>query len=550
MIKSLSIKNVILIESLEIIFDKRLNILSGETGAGKSIIFDAINFLAGSKVNKGFIKQGCDKAEVSARVHIKDSEEDYDYIIYRSLHRTGRNVCKVNDKIVKLAYVKELAADLFDIHNQNSNYALFLTKNHINVLDDFCSKSVVAYKRELKALIEKYKDILKKLAHFRELAETAKDKRDMLSHQLKEIEEADLKEEEEDMLLEQKHVLLNTEKMRNVVSDVNNLLYYDDLSAYERISKSVSLLSNAKVYADIDETALDNLNNAIVLIDDSLKMIKDYEQDDNDFFKMDNIEKRLDVIYSLKRKYGASIEDIVNYKNDIYTKIVELDTKEDCIKRLNDEKIKVKRSIVLLCESLSKVRQDVANSIKADVELFLKSLGMTKVRFDISVEKKDKFSEQGYDDVVFLIATNTDKELTSLANVASGGETSRVMLAIKAVLAKAARHKTFIFDEIDTGVSGMAAQKVAESLVRFSATNQILCITHLPQIAAMADNHFKIVKIYEQNKTITTINLLDKYECVLELARLTSGVKITESTMAAANDLKETAIELKEHIRV
>jgi DNA repair protein RecN (Recombination protein N) len=205
---------------------------------------------------------------------------------------------------------------------------------------------------------------------------------------------------------------------------------------------------------------------------------------------------------------------------------------------------------VLLCESLSKVRQDVANSIKADVELFLKSLGMTKVRFDISVEKKDKFSEQGYDDVVFLIATNTDKELTSLANVASGGETSRVMLAIKAVLAKAARHKTFIFDEIDTGVSGMAAQKVAESLVRFSATNQILCITHLPQIAAMADNHFKIVKIYEQNKTITTINLLDKYECVLELARLTSGVKITESTMAAANDLKETAIELKEHIRV
>lgn len=560
MLERLYVNNFALIDELEVEFKEGLNVLSGETGAGKSIIIGSLNFVLGGKADKDIIKTGCDFTEVSALMYIENEllkkqienldiqiDNDNYVLIKRNFNKNGKSNCKINGKVATVSMVREVASLLVDIHGQHDHQSLLNPKSHIVMLDRLCGNDLVEKLNELRLYYEKYKDITSKLKEIDINDREIKDRVEIYKFQIDEIESANLSVGEDERLNERRSILSNSVRLKGYVNESLDNLYRGDNSAIDLIG---SVIDSVEKITDIDEkqvSILNTLNEAYSLIEDSVKEIREYGNSiDSDPDELEKIEDRLQTIYELKNKYGDSIEKILSFLDRIKDKLDLIENSEALAIELNKEKKILEKKIRAICAEITIIRKAVAEDIQGKIVEILKDLSMENAKFKISIKEKEGFDETGIDNVEFLISANLGEALKPLSKIASGGEMSRVMLALKNILADVDNISTFVFDEIDTGISGRTAQKVAEKMIRVGKNHQILCITHLPQIASMADSNYLIEKTSLNGKTNTNIvELLDE-KVYNEIARLIGGAEITNATYEAAKEMKLMANKLKE----
>jgi len=558
MLEYLHIKNVALIDEQSINFSNGLNILTGETGAGKSMIIESVNFVLGEKVSKDFIRNGQKSALVEILFFLKDTKiieaiENMDIeldaekclIISRELNKNGRTICKINGKVATINMVKEISSILIDIHGQHQHQSLLNPAKHINLLDQFCNEEFFELKKELSKQFYEYKNIQTTINQLIGDENQRQQKIDIFQYQIKEIETAELKVNEEDDLLKERKILSGTEKLSKGLEEINILLNGNESNndgAIDKISKVSSLL---KDLSSIDTSLLEIsklIDNTELQLEEIVLELRHYNKNiDHNPDSLYEIETRLDLIYNLKKKYGSNIKEILEYCDKIKIQLDFILNSEEQLLKLNKQLNVKEKNINELCEKISNIRKSKANEIQKQIEDTLIDLEMRNAKFKIQIDKKNTFTDNGYDKVEFLISANKGEDLKPLSKIASGGEMSRIMLAIKTVLADIDNIETLIFDEIDTGVSGRTAQKVAEKMKYISNTHQIICITHLPQIAAMADSHYLIEKKEQNNRTVTQVYDLTQEQSVLELARLIGGATITNATILAAKEMKQLA---------
>lgn len=558
MLEYLHIKNVALIDEQFINFSEGLNILTGETGAGKSMVIDSINFVLGEKVSKDFIRSGETNALVEVLFFLKEQKtleaiknldvelDAYNsLLISREINKNGRTVCKINGRGTTMNIIKEISSILIDIHGQHQHQSLLNSSKHIVLLDQFCGDKLQILKNELYKEYREYKSIQDKIKQLTGDEKERQQKIDILQYQINEIQTAKLKPNEEEDLLQQRKILAGAEKLNSNIKEIGILLNGDDSNytgAVDQLNKIANLLKES---SDIDLslselTALSQ--NITVQLEELAVDLRRYNKDiDSSPEQLFEVETRLDLIYNLKKKYGSNIQEILDFYNKIKNQLDFISNSEQELQKL-DAGLKLQYDkISKLCEKITEIRKSKSVDIQTYIENTLTELEMKSAKFKIQITKKQEFNENGWDNIEFLISANAGEPLKPLAKIASGGEMSRVMLALKTVLADVDNIESLIFDEIDTGVSGRTAQKVAEKMAIISQNHQILCITHLPQIAAMADSHYLIEKIEQNNKTVTKIYDLDEQHSILELARLIGGATITNTTITAATEMKNFA---------
>lgn len=558
MLEYLHIKNVALIDEQTINFNEGLNILTGETGAGKSMVIDSINFVLGEKVSKDFIRNGQESALVEILFFLKDNKvieaiKDMDIeldaynslIISRELNKSGRTVCKINGRVSTIIMVKEISSLLIDIHGQHQHQSLLNPSKHIVLLDQFCTEEFFKLKHKLNEQYHEYKNIQNTINQLIGDESQRQQKIDILQYQVNEIENANLKVDEEENLLQQRKILASTEKLSKGLEEINILLNGDEFNSDGVISQIGRIGTLLKDLSSIDSSLdeVSKLADTVELqLDEMLLEIRHYNKEiDHNPESLYEIETRLDLIYNLKKKYGSNIKEILNYYTKTKNQLDFILNSEEQLKKLNKDLKSKEKNIIELCQKISDARKSKADEVQKQIEDTLIDLEMKSAKFKIQIDKRENFTDNGWDKVEFLISANRGETLKPLSKIASGGEMSRVMLAIKTVLADIDNIETLIFDEIDTGVSGRTAQKVAEKMKYISNNHQILCITHLPQIAAMADSHYLIEKKEQNNRTVTQVFDLTSEQSVSELARLIGGATITNATITAAKEMKELA---------
>ena len=554
MLEHLHIKNVALIKESEISFGDGLNILTGETGAGKSMVIDSLQFALGGRVGKDFLRHGEKLASVEA-LFVAESEslqekmeengiepeEDGSVLISRTLSDTGRSVCRVNGATVTVSMLKEIAEDLIDIYGQHEHQSLLNPSKHIRLLDRFCGAgfqdAMEAYQRSWHAL----KELDKQLEALMGDESQREQRMDILSFQKEEIEAASLQMGEEEELLEQKKRLGSMEKLMRLTGEGIALLYDGNdrmPSACDQLGDALTKLQEAAEYDAALKPFVDALADAYAAVEDTARELKrEADKQENDPQALEEIEERLQVIYKLKRKYGGTVEAVLAFYDKVVQELDFLSNSNEKAAELAAEKQKEQKILAAAAANLSALRHATAEHVAARIESALKDMEMKDARFHIQIDEKTDWGADGKDKVEFLISANAGEGLKPLAKIASGGEMSRVMLALKTVLVDADEIGTFIFDEIDTGVSGRTARKVGEKMRFLGGKRQILCITHLPQIAAMADSHFLIEKESDGAETITKVRVLSEDGSVQEVARLMCGSDVTETTLAAAKEL-------------
>lgn len=560
MIEKLFIKNVALIEELEVEFKEGLNILTGETGAGKSIIIDSINFMLGEKADRSFIHSGSDFAEVSALVLVENSEnieqlkqnevelaEDNTVLLSRTMNSDGKTTCKINGKTVTLGMLKDIAELIVDVHGQYEHQSLLKPEKHLELLDRLCGNNVADNLEKLKERYKSYKDVCKCLDEISDDDSNRDAKIDMCKFQIDEIKMANIKPHEEEELAEKKAKIANGVKLKEFSNTALEALYRsEDGSASDRIAEAIGEVNSI---LRLDESASDLYEELEALaagLEDVVNKLRNYNENvESDPRLLDELELRSQLIYDMKKKYGNTIEEIEQFAKDAKDRLAFLENSEEMIMEYTIRKEADERIVAKLCDEIGTVREEFAAMVCKDIEDVLYDLGMVNAVFKIDVQKKPDYSAKGNDKVEFLMSANLGEEPKPLSKIASGGEMSRVMLALKVILSKVDNIETFIFDEIDAGISGRTAQRVAEKLAVISKNHQILCITHLPQIAAMADTHFFIEKNSFDGSTQVSVNELMGEAVTVELARLIGGAKITDATMKAAEEMKEMANKLK-----
>lgn len=562
MFESLKIQNVALIDKLEIDFGRGLNVLSGETGAGKSIIIDSINFVLGERTGKDFIRSGEAQASVEAFLYVEDEavlgsfadmgiepEEDKSLLLFRSITEEGKNACRVNGKTVTIGMLKEISSLLIDVHGQHEHQSLLNASRHIELLDRFCGGELSELLAKLAVEFKEYKENEKAIKAVSGDESERAYKIELYTYQIKEIEAAALKPNEDEILSERKKLINNAERLITASSSALSLLYgdgSDELSALDKISKAAEHIGFIAGLDTTKQPIAEQLNAVYAQLDDLIRDFRKYcDGLESDPREIDEIESRLDLIYRLKKKYGQSVTEILEFCESAKQKLEQIEDSGQTLELLYAKREEKSRKIKGLCSEISVLRENAASKIQKEIEIILKELGMKDAKFEIAMNKKDEFTANGLDNVEFLISPNQGEPLKPLSKIASGGEMSRVMLALKTALADFDNIDTFIFDEIDAGVSGRTAQQVAEKLFLISKKHQILCITHLPQIAAMGDNNYLIEKKSDNGKTNTTMFKLDYDDSVKELARLIGGAEITQTTLDAAKEMKEQALKIK-----
>jgi DNA repair protein RecN (Recombination protein N) len=564
MLLELYIKNFALIDEVKLEFSNNLNILTGETGAGKSIIIDSINFLLGEKQNKDIIRRGKDFAYVEG-VFLCNNEKlqeelrnfgiDFDeyVIISREINTNGKNISRINGRTITVNFLKQIAQYLIDVHGQHEHQSLLNEENYIYILDSFYSgEELSSIKIKYVEYYEKFNKIDKKIEELKRDEQYKLQKLDILSFQIDEIERANLKIGEEEELIKRRNLLSNAEKIYSSLANAYESLYQksEGYSAFDEISFSLSQIDNISKFDDSYQNLKRDLEDVYYRLEDIIDRLRDFrEKIEFNPDELNLIEERLDLINRLKRKYGKSIEEIMEYYEKIKDEYENIENSEKIIDELLKEREECFNKLTHYADMLTKLRKEAAENLSRRIEEELRYLGMERAKFFVCVNEMDKFSQNGKDEVQFLFSANPGESLKKLNKVASGGEISRIMLAIKTVIADIDEIPTLIFDEIDTGISGRTAQAVAEKMCLISKTHQILCVTHLPQIAAMADKHFVINKETSDEKTTTTVHHLKDNEKVNEIARMVGGAIVTELTIKHAKEMIEIANRLKQTIK-
>lgn len=552
MLEHLHIRNVALIKESEISFGDGLNILTGETGAGKSMIIDSLQFALGGRAGKDFLRHGEKQAAVEALFSVQSQalteklaengivpEEDGTLLITRTLSEAGKSVCRINGSTVTVGMLKEIAEDMIDIYGQHEHQSLLNPVKHIRLLDRFCGAGFGEAMEEYKNSRQRLKDLEKQLAILIGDESQREQRMDMLLFQKEEIEAAELQEGEEDALLEQKKRLSSMERLIRLTGESVTLLYDGDdraPSACDQLGDALAKLREAAEYDAALSPLADALADGYAAVEDCARELKrEAEEQEADPEELERIEERLQLFYKLKRKYGGSIEAVLEFYEKAVQELEFLSNSSEKAAELSAKKAAEEKRLSALAETLTARRRATAEQVEEQIETALHDMEMKHARFHIQIEEKADWGAEGKDKVEFLISANAGEPLKPLAKIASGGEMSRVMLALKTVLVDADEIGTFIFDEIDTGVSGRTARRVGEKMRFLGGKRQLLCITHLPQIAAMADNHFLIEKESDAGETVTRVTALDEEGAVREVARLMNDV--TETTLAAAREL-------------
>lgn len=573
MLLNLSIKDYALIDNVSITFGPGLNILTGETGAGKSIIIDAINLIIGERAYTDFIRTGKQNASVEAVFEYKDDSvdeilkeygiepEDNTLIITREINAQGRSISRLNGKMVPVSALKRVGKLLIDIHGQHEHQSLLDSKNHMRILDLLGDEEISKYKTEVSSLYKEYSQIQSQIEKLEKRHLEFCREQDRLRYELDELEKAQLKPDEDIALLEDKRILENAEKIYSALEYSYNIIYqgFENLSVIDGLSKAIDSLENIMDFYTSAEDIAESLKNILYELEDISSNLRNLRDSiDFDMGRLDSINNRLELIDRIKSKYNKSIPELLDYKAQIAAELEQAFNVTEEIDELKTKCDNIKSELCKRAIELHNKRESVAMHLEESIARELKDLGMKNIKFKVDIRVKkdqngicfngDKVSvtEQGIDEVEFLISTNPGEPLKPLAKIISGGESSRIMLALKSIMAKVDNISCLIFDEIDTGIGGRTAQAVGEKLSKIANKHQILCVTHSPQIASIGDYHYLIKKESKGGRTSTRVYCIEGQDRINELARMLGGAEITKNTLNHAQEMLNMAKKLKE----
>jgi len=540
MVTTLHIKNVGIIDDLSIDLNNGFNVLTGETGAGKTLIIGSLAILAGGRFSKEMIRNGEEFSYVEANFYCPNNEVavDGNIIVSREIHLNGRNSCKINGRLITVNELKEFMSKIIDIHGQHDSQLILNPMQHIIYLDKFIGKELNESVCEYIKKLEEYNKLKQELKNTYGEDQEKERRLDLLRYQYNEIEQAKLKQNEEEELQNKHKMMQNAEKLKDNLFEIDTNLnenaiiaISNSIRSLEKIqdcgkeySEKLSILKNS--YYDIQELARD------------LSYMR--EEVDFDENERNQIENRLDLIFSLKRKYGNTITEILEFRNKIENEINKIENLDEYHNKIKIQIKNLEQELFKIANQMSNVRTKYAEILSKKINQELKDLEMPNAKFEIKINKTERFCENGIDEVEFMICTNVGEGLKPLTKIASGGEMARIMLAIKNVLADVDEVSTLVFDEIDTGISGKASKAVAEKMKSIAELHQVICITHLPSIAARGDYNYYISKQTKENKTYTSIKLLNEDETIEEIARISSG-EVTEIAKAHAKELRKAS---------
>ncbi|MBD2847306.1 DNA repair protein RecN [Paenibacillus sp. IB182496] len=562
MLRELSVRNLAVIEKATVNFHRGFHVLTGETGAGKSILIDALGLLAGGRGASDMVRHGCDKAEIEAVFDLSinhpvwqclesngiqvDPEELL--IIRRDIYAHGKGISRINGQAANLAILREAGEHLINIHGQHEHQSLQKTERHLEWLDLYAGEPLAERKAAYREAYEAYQRVTAERKEFEENARQNMQMLDLYRFQIEEIRSADLKPEEEQELEEEKHFLAHADRRMKGAADTYDLL--QDGGGLDALRGAATKLQELQAYDDGIGALYEQVQSAYYQAEDAAFQLRDYLEDiEANPQRLDFIEQRLDLLHGLKRKYGETIPDILKYVTKISIDADRLENHEEHLQLLREEQKRLLAHASQLAGELSNIRKHAAKQLSAAIVKELKQLKMDKTLFEVQLfqhpsnksEAKYRLGPQGMDEALFAIAPNPGEPLKPLSKIASGGEMSRVMLALKAIFARHDQIPVLIFDEVDTGVSGRAAQAIAEKLSRLAAHCQVFAITHLPQVACMSDHHYEIRKRISAGRTVTSVLELMPIKRIEELARMLGGVEVTEKTRHHAQEMLDLA---------
>ncbi|MGB9813855.1 MAG: DNA repair protein RecN [Thermovenabulum sp.] len=573
MLLKLSIKNFALIEDISIDFKPGLNVLTGETGAGKSIVIDSIGLILGERASTEFIRTGANSSFIEAVFDNNNEEvgkilDEYGIekeellIISREITSQGKNFCRINGKMVPLSALKNIGKYLVDIFAQHQTYQLlFDSKYHLKIIDALGGEKVNILKKELKSTFEKIKEIKKEIQILQSQKNEDERLKERLLFEKEELENASLFPDEDRLLEEEREILVNSEKIMKSLVLAENLLYEgnDTFPVVEMLDKIIDALEGIIPYFKDIEPVLSTIKESYYSLQDAALNIQRFiKKLDFEPERLDHIYTRISFLDRLKKKYGMSLDELIKYKEEINKRLEDLANMDEKIEIKNNEYHKLLEKYKEYAIKLHEIRKNIAKDLENKILKELSELAMKGVQFSVDFKfiedeegmlidgKKIAYGDEGFDFVEFLISTNTGEPLKPLNKIASGGESSRIMLAIKNIIADVDKIPCMIFDEIDTGIGGRTAQVVGEKLYKVAKNRQVLCVTHSPQIACLGDAHFQIKKIVKNNKTNTVVEELSFDKRVEEIARMLGGAEITENTLKYAKEMLKMAFNFKQ----
>lgn len=559
MLESLHVKNLALIDEQEVTFLPGMNILTGETGAGKSIVIGSVNLALGAKADKDYIRTGADYALVELvfslnerqQKEVRDMdlavEEDGTLLLQRKI-MPGRSICKVNGETVSSGQIKALAGCLIDVYGQHEHQSLLKPAAYKKMLDDYIGEEAAGLKEQLRSSLADYRKVCEELENQNMDEAVRAREAQLLAFEIEEIEDVGLDLVSDEQVEKKYQKLINSKKMKEIVFAVHGLTGYEEEgSAGSAVGYALRELKALGAYDGESQPLISQLTDIDDLLNDFNRAITEYrdglEFDEEEFQRL---EERLNVLNHLRNKYGDTIADILKTQEEKQQALEKLNHYEDYIEMLRQKMQEQKSEILSVCGRLSELRKKASGPLTEKLKAAMIDLNFLNVEFAIEItENEQEFSQDGYNKVEFMISTNPGEELKPLWQIASGGELSRIMLAFKTVFADKDETDTLVFDEIDTGISGKTAWKVSEKLGKLSENHQIICITHLAQIASMADAHFLIEKGVKEERTVTDIRQLSEEESLRELARLLGSGELTQAVMENAKEMKETAHKVK-----
>ncbi|WP_214753125.1 DNA repair protein RecN [Exiguobacterium sp. s16] len=557
MLAELSIKQFAIIDELNITFKRGMTVLTGETGAGKSILLDAIGLLVGGRGSSEFVRYGQDKAEIEGLFIVEPDHpileaatqygieiEEGTVILRRDLHSSGKSVCRVNGKMMPLSTLRELGRLLVDIHGQHEHQHLMDAEYHLGILDSFAEAELAPLLERYREAYVDWKNVADELKRLSQSEQELAQRMDLLAFQTNEIEAAELKVGEEQALTEERNELANFERIHQHVR-LSYEAVADEAKGLDQIGIAMREMEEASALSTSLAPMAETISNAYFLLEEAKFQLRD-QLDSLEFdpIRLDEIETRLALFQQLKRKYGATIDEVITYGEKIADELKSMTNREEHLQELSDRLAQLEQKVRTSGLALSAARKQAATELEKAIQRELKELYMEKTQFEVRF-KEGPFKADGLDQVEFYMMTNVGEPFKPLAKVASGGELSRVMLALKSIFSRTVGVASIIFDEVDTGVSGRVAQAMGEKIFRLSVGSQVLCITHLAQVAAMADQHLYITKTETDDRTKTNVSTLGHAERVDELGRMIAGAQMTDLTKQHVEELLTMSLQLK-----